>query len=509
MKNLKYYAGIIALAGSIVLSSCGKKEENLNILPDIDAESVYLSTDIFDEIAMATIERQARERFDNYIGSPSILDNEDFINTEEIVISYNNKRSSYELECMGKENTYLLYFDKESMPLVGYMLNHINCETLYLSCVNDIEVLEAISESEKIKFLSIKYSNVDNLEPLKNMISLESLYLENFPNLIDITPLDSLENLINLSIIGTKVSDVAPISKLANLTTLNLKFNEVTNPEVLSTLEKLEFIALDYNKIDDVKKLEHFKNNGLMDDFDIESVIETTTNHEKIFTSSNYEERAKFLTINYLDAQEEYNVEIRDENRNLLGYMLVKEPFYIYSMTKDLKNCTTIILANCKDDDVTRHIYPKDQFEFMTIYNCDFESLYFVSDFRNLDTLEIDTCPNINYEFKKFEIFGTYHLEKLRALAIRDTSIESADAFAANDTLEIVDLQYNNITDYSFLTEIDNLQVSYITIDSEYADYDTFEYLVDNEVALVVNNVRVTSDMLNQQNKEKEKEYTR
>lgn len=510
MNKIKYYATIAALATSISLSGCSYvSEDNITIAEGFDVSELN-GIDKTEEIGRVILENEAlkaRENFDNFIGNNKILDDPEFINMDQAFISWNNKLGCYELTCYCGEATYTLYFGESDLYYMSYLFNHVNCKEFYLNGVNNNLVLNAIAQSDSPTTLSLQLCDIDNLDALASFSNLELLYIENCPNISNISALSNLSKLKSVTILGTKIKDVSPLAKLNNLNVLNLRCNEITNPEVLASLENLVNISLDYNKIEDIKQLEPLINKGLLTEETASYIVRSSNDNNMIYyLSDNIETDARLLRITYFDAQEKYYMELRNENRNVLCYMLVDDIYGIYNITKNLKNCNNLSLTNCKDSEIARHMNHKENLQNLSIYGCSFDSLYFVSDFPNLEYLEIENCPDITYEFEQFAVYGTFRLKKLKTLIVFDTGIENLSAFEANKTLEYVASRYNNVSDYTFLTKLSSLQVADLTIDPNFFDYGCFNTLLDNSVMLRVNGQVLTPEILIA-TQEQEKEY--
>ncbi|NJK38017.1 MAG: leucine-rich repeat domain-containing protein [Oscillatoriales cyanobacterium RM1_1_9] len=73
--------------------------------------------------------------------------------------------------------------------------------------------------------------------------------------LIDLTPLQSLESLNSLRLINNQISDLSPLAPLKKLTVLDLSYNQISNVAPLKSLENLRALNLSYNNISDVEPL--------------------------------------------------------------------------------------------------------------------------------------------------------------------------------------------------------------------------------------------------------------
>ncbi len=76
------------------------------------------------------------------------------------------------------------------------------------------------------------YSEVKDLEPLRNLTELLWLYLSD-TQVSDLEPLRELTQLQSLSLDGTQVSDLSPLVKMKNVTIYLYEGQQVTIPEEL------------------------------------------------------------------------------------------------------------------------------------------------------------------------------------------------------------------------------------------------------------------------------------
>ena len=91
--------------------------------------------------------------------------------------------------------------------------------------------------------------------PLSTLTNLMELDLhEN--KIVDVAPLSALANLKDLDLDGNQIVDVAPLSTLTNLTVLDLDGNQIVNVAPLSTLTNLMELDLHGNQIADFSALD-------------------------------------------------------------------------------------------------------------------------------------------------------------------------------------------------------------------------------------------------------------
>lgn len=109
-----------------------------------------------------------------------------------------------------------------------------------------------------VKGLYLPPGKIDDLSPLKTLVTLESLRAA-ATAIKDLTPLAGLVKLDRLDIGRTAVKDLTPLSGLTNLTELQIDETEVTDLAPLSKLKKLEMLQMKRTRISDLSPLRDIK----------------------------------------------------------------------------------------------------------------------------------------------------------------------------------------------------------------------------------------------------------
>lgn len=168
-------------------------------------------------------------------------------------------------------------------------------ETLYLNNF-DIKDLSFLSEITSLKDLSIgnmagEELEISDISPIKNLVNLERLTISDY-GVEDISDLANLTKLNNLILDSNKINNIDALSDLKELTYLDLNYNKnIENIEALKELEKLEKLNLCDNKIENISSLSkltklkelNFKNNNISD---IE-VLSDLTSLEILYLNAN------------------------------------------------------------------------------------------------------------------------------------------------------------------------------------------------------------------------------
>lgn len=108
----------------------------------------------------------------------------------------------------------------------------------------------------KLKWLSLKNTDVSDLSPLANLKELTYLSLRKTA-VSDISPLANLQTLSSLTLNETSVSDLSPLANLQELQTLLLSGTDVSDISVLAELQKIEKIYLNKTPVSDIRALDN------------------------------------------------------------------------------------------------------------------------------------------------------------------------------------------------------------------------------------------------------------
>ncbi|MDE6292286.1 MAG: hypothetical protein K2L98_01240, partial [Bacilli bacterium] len=278
---------------------------------------------------------------------------------------------------------------------------------------------------------------------------------------------------------------ISPLANFDNLTYINLRCNEITNPEVLGTLENITSLTMDFNRIESVDQLSALVEKGFISEEYAESLVESSEKQRLSFSTDDYQETAKVLYITYFASKQSYFFELRNDNQEIVSYALTDDVFDFYSLSKDIPNCTGIKLKNIPEE--FRHFSIADvkKYDAMVIDHCDFDSISFVDDFENLTYLAIENCPNLVDSFD-WGPCGVNNLDSLKTLIVKGTSIQDFSQIRFFDVLEFVELQNNDITDFSFLMDMPNLKVAIIGVDNYPVDASPLEVIQEQGVYVKV-----------------------
>lgn len=109
-----------------------------------------------------------------------------------------------------------------------------------------INSLNGIEKCQNLQVLAMSLQQLSDISNLSSLKRLQSLYLDQNSNIVDITALSNLAELQLLNLQLDNVSDVSPLQNLTKLTFLNLMTNPVTDISSLKGLTNVEQLWFDY-----------------------------------------------------------------------------------------------------------------------------------------------------------------------------------------------------------------------------------------------------------------------
>ncbi|PEC52581.1 internalin, partial [Bacillus cereus] len=143
---------------------------------------------------------------------------------------------------------------KENVILDKTLQQHINKENLGRENLNAPITKEDLLKIKTLEILKEKGKEIKNLTGLEYMTNLENLTLEGI-GLKNIEFISNLKQLTDVNLSHNKIEDVTPLSSLENLQWLNLADNRIKDASVLGSMLDLLSLKLAGNEIRDVRPL--------------------------------------------------------------------------------------------------------------------------------------------------------------------------------------------------------------------------------------------------------------
>ncbi|CAL6002406.1 leucine-rich_repeat domain-containing protein [Hexamita inflata] len=180
----------------------------------------------------------------------------------------------------------------------------VNLEELDLSGNIDMDIssnidmdLSPLQQVRSLTKLTIRYSDLTNIDQITQLINLEVLNLD-YNLLLIINSIGSLVNLKELDISYNDNIDIAPLKDLVGLIKLNMKNCNLKQLRALKPLIKLQYLDLFFNQDINITELQYLKNHTYLNLMDCNLVsiyvLRPLVNREVLHISKN--------NIVYLDA---------------------------------------------------------------------------------------------------------------------------------------------------------------------------------------------------------------
>lgn len=113
---------------------------------------------------------------------------------------------------------------------------------------------------------SLICNGIDSLRGIENLTNLRYFQSNGSSKgkISDITPLESLTNLTNLSLFNNNIFNISPLSNLINLEELTLSINNIYDISALSSLYNLGYLYINDNNIINIQPLSNLTNLRLL-----------------------------------------------------------------------------------------------------------------------------------------------------------------------------------------------------------------------------------------------------
>lgn len=137
-----------------------------------------------------------------------------------------------------------------------YALQRIaGMETLSIEQNPDIYNIQPVLYLNRLKTLRFSDTRIGTLEPLRSMNWLKSLSFPKNP-ILDLTPIGGLTGLTELDMENTQVEDLSPITNLTNLEVLRISGSQVKNLKAIGQMKNLKVLDLFNTRITNIDILD-------------------------------------------------------------------------------------------------------------------------------------------------------------------------------------------------------------------------------------------------------------
>ncbi len=215
--------------------------------------ALYSGNNDFQEVAFR-IEGQYKFHLTLKMGD-NLSINSETSNSDEVIINV-LPRLPGSIEDISLE-TYIRYSVNEPLDeLTDEILLRLDSIQCYSLVADKIESLNGIEKCANIKFLGTSLERIEDLSPLRNLINLEWIDLDQNWKIKDVTALSNLIKLKHLNLDGNYISDISPLINLKKLTYLNVMYNEgITDISVVRNMIDLEELWLSNSPIKNIEPI--------------------------------------------------------------------------------------------------------------------------------------------------------------------------------------------------------------------------------------------------------------
>lgn len=332
---------------------------------------------------------------------------------------------------------------------------------------SDMQKLKKLKKLDTLRISTCFLDNED-VETLSELTGLKKLYLDNNTDITDVSPLNRLTQLEELSLVKTKTEDISCLDKLVNLKRLNIdktKVSDLSCLEQYPNLSALNMSGLKKLNADTIKLPESLKElNCMSDRLENLAFLETVPNLTTINAAGN-----ALTEIEILGKYENiYSVTLNYNNIADIS-PIAKETISNLSVTNNqiadiscLRSCTRISLLTLANNNITdiSALEEKTGLHQLDVSHNQIEDISPLKDDFNLYRLDIS---NNNVE----DISAVATIDALEHLEAGHNRIMDISPVGENKNLmekaEVVSFENNQISDISVLAKYKNLEYVYLS----------------------------------------------
>lgn len=368
-------------------------------------------------------------------------------------------------------NRYIdkLYLLNDAKDIIGLNLHECYLEDVsFLGGVTNLNWLDLIKNKITGRFplqplttltkLNLGFNNISDISFLENLKALQELYLGH-NKISDISPLTHLTRLKKLSLELNQISDISALQELTNLTKLNLYGNKFSDISALKYLKQLTSLNLGYNQGLDyisLQKLPNLReltlwNNQISDISFLEklpSLIKLDLWGNKLSDISSLKHLINLTNLD-LSNNQVSNISPLQGLINLVGLNLESNQISEISL-EDLSSLIQITVEGNPLKFLSLRNLPK-------VVKLDLSSL-------KLNKLELEGLTKLSQlkvSKNPLQFISLKDLPKITKLNLRSLEIKELE-LQRLETLSSLDLKYNQISDISFLENVEKLKILHL-----------------------------------------------
>lgn len=248
---------------------------------------------------------------------------------------------------------------------------------------------------------------------------------------------------------------------------------EETGTESIEEMDSLEKIVQESLNLeeetssedvsDDIEEAQEFEKKQDFEENPQLAELKKLATVNEIYITGNGIDNGYEIQLMYPDGTMSYGIkEGVDETRDFLDTLIFTD--------KSLVN-----IVNCEDLEIITAISHPENIKSLSIKNCPMRDVSFLEDYKNLEKLRIQDCPNLE------NIDALWNLTELRGVGLVGTSISDISALSNLKNIIYLDLRCNKIEDATPLKNLPRLQSLSLEY-NEFFDDETLDFLVEKEI---------------------------
>ena len=397
-----------------------------------------------------------------------------FANPEQIVTITANIYQDYDLEILKKftgiRSLNMPYMNHTYITDLDFLTVFRNLNDLSLNFKSpekwDLSPLSALVNLKKLKISGTSNLDLQGLEVLKGMPMIETLELEDIKQLRALNFIDNMPHLDALSVKNCPINDISPLKNKISLQSLSLiNCDEIGDISAVATLSNLQ--NFEYKSYSKIPKYVSLNNSSLVSakiPCEIADMLSGALNLEKlVLTGSNGNSNTNFLPslrkLKTLEFDSSASIFYSTSLASQIAASSIESvkgmSSHLYDNRQEEQDASPIFA----DSSLRSLIFPNNSDDYTA-----FEvSLSKIKDNNNIKVLDMSNCYIRNIDergdrpFFVFDLkpFGSYanqllkHFKAVEDLKVRDCNLDNIEFVKNMPNLKSIDLSDNYVQDLS------------------------------------------------------------
>lgn len=386
----------------------GVKEEliSLEISSPIPEARVYYSwTNLQQNISVETEWYEQPLRLMNGVNTVSAYIISDGMPSKTVTATYEIQRTEEEVTFQDPafENTVRATIDKLSGPITNLDCEQLTSlsfsesdlydwkihsledlhlfpllESIFLSGIDGLTDFSPLAYCPKLTTLTIENANLTDISFVQYVPGLQSVSIWENPPILDLSPLENLQNLKTVSFDDVGLQDIQPLTKISSLeeirlstcdvkniselvhcageiTKLDISGNPITNAEdVIRAMPALQFLEIDDTSISDYRVLKELPELSDLSIYGIRGID---------FSAISELEKLQYFSVSYFKASYQNDGYLFSDTQ--ADYTAIQD----LSFLDNMQNLTSLMLSNVQSTQQLEHLYGLQNLRYLNFWN--------------------------------------------------------------------------------------------------------------------------------------------